>query len=218
MSVSARAELVNAGAIQSALMDGGGTLNATSLTNFTDGDDALVIGASGSNSVTVTNIINVDNSDSTVTVPSGAIEIVAIGEDLDGISPGFSASVTAQNIYSGAGSTVGMSNGVSGAEASLTVANYDSNSSTPAGLPNFLGIGSGATVTVQNAIGIGRQAGDNSTIGISGSGSTLAYDGSAPLIIGDAGTGTVTVGDGATLRCEQQRCSWLPTRTVPQGQ
>jgi T5SS/PEP-CTERM-associated repeat protein len=87
---------------------------------------------------------------------------------------------------------------VGGTGSSLTVTNYDNNSSTPAGLTNELVIQSGGAVTVQNSIGIGRQVGDKSTIAVGGSGATFTYNGSGNFIIGNAGTGTVSVANGGT--------------------
>ena len=137
--------------------------------------------------VTATNIVNNYNG-------SSSVFLIWMGPR--GTIPG-TAKLTATNIYSASGAHFGL-NVTVGANSSLIVTNYDDNSATPAGLTNVLNITSGGNVTVQNTIGIGRQAGDNSTIDITGSGSQFTYNGSAPFTVGNAGSGTVTVSSGGT--------------------
>lgn len=98
------------------------------LTTFAD--------ATGSDSITVTNIVNVDASD---TAPTPLIYIGGNAWEV------ISATVEATNIYSAAGATVGMNNTV-GDGASLTVGNYADNAATPVGLTNFLDIVYGGAV------------------------------------------------------------------------
>ena len=145
--------------------------------------------------------------------PSTPLTLLSVGEEVavsngSKIDPTQPSTATALSIYSAASAQYGLyvdvTGSTTGAAASLTVDNYDDNSDTPAGLTNQLTIGNGGVVTINDSIGIGRQVGDHSTVTITGfnsisnTGSQLVYNGSALFTVGDAGTGTLQVQNGAS--------------------
>ncbi|CAN5229429.1 hypothetical protein BH10PSE7_BH10PSE7_05590 [soil metagenome] len=168
----------------------GGTFTATTMhgaTADTNGkvtagtiDNLFRIEVQGGGSIKADKVINVIDSADTVQV------MCRVGNGGD---------MTANSIFSN--NTSGMANYVAG--GTLTVGKYDVEGT--AGLLDQLFIhnvgGIGGKVIVTQQIGIGQRAGDNSQLFIQGAGSTLVYNGAAPLTAGDLGKAQINIEQGA---------------------
>lgn len=181
---------VNATEAERSGASNGGTFKAPAMHGATANTDGIVeadtidnlfsVQVQGGGSIKADKIINVIDS---AGVQRSLLRVGAGGEMIAG------------SIFSN--NTSGMANDVAG--GTLTVDKY--NVEGTAGLIDQLFIrsdsGIGGKVIVTQQIGIGQRAGDNSQLFIQGAGSTLVYNGAAPLTAGDLGRAQINIEQGA---------------------
>ena len=180
--------------------DGTGTLSIANGATFEadssdpDVDWGMDIGGNGTGDGTVT----VDGTGSTLTVGAGGLSVGDAGQASLTVSDGATLDVTDATF----GLVIGTNEGSTGT-VDITGDGSTLNSDGPIIVgesgTGTLKIEDGGTITAFSDdayISVGSVEGGNGTVTVTGSSTTVEYDGT--LTVGDAGTGTFNIADGAT--------------------